>query len=165
MFPVFLLGVPDVLATLFDGSGNGEHESMSGASSSQPSCGGLCGTLKTLLMSSSYPVRSATARLISSLCSEGPSSAEVTGNANRAGCFFREALVAARTTGKLPVQYVTGISTQQEQGCEDVAHIFFLRGMKEEDFVRVCVSLHVLPLRHVSMKVHAATLYTLPDIY
>lgn len=95
--------MPEVLATLFDVSGSGDHESMGGASSSQPSSGGMCGTLKTLLMSSSYPVRSATARLISSLCSDGSSSVDGAGNTSRAGCFFREALIAARTTGKSPV--------------------------------------------------------------
>lgn len=138
LFDLLLLGVPEVLANLFDGSGNGEHESMGGASSSQPSSGGLCGTLKTLLMSSSFAVRSTTARLISSLCSDGSPPAKGTGNANRAGCFFREALLAARTTGMPPVQYMPGASLWQEQSCEDFVIIVLLCcGMQRRDFARL----------------------------
>lgn len=89
-------------------------------SSLQTSSGGLCSTLKTLLMSSSYRVRSATARLITSLCSdsrfsEEPSTADENaavcsgdgdggggggrGGRKTGGLFFREVLIAAGATG------------------------------------------------------------------
>lgn len=104
-----------------------------GCGSSLPtSSGGLCNTLKTLLMSSSYRVRSATARLVTSLCSDGRFSGEPAaadenvaacgggdgGRGGGAGCggggrktsglFFREVLIAAGATGnKQPVRLCT----------------------------------------------------------
>lgn len=96
------------------GSGAGSSGGGVGkAGSSQPSSsGGLCSTLKTLLMSPSYRVRSATARLITSLCaddrvwhSEDPAEAHgngaaAGGRAEGTGLFFREILLGAGATGK-----------------------------------------------------------------
>lgn len=117
VIPVFVfVGVPDVLVALFDGAREfAPHKMMTsgggGGKSAQSSSGGLCNTLKTLLMSSSYRVRSGTARLIASLCndsrlSEKPAAAQghaATGGGGRKGAclFFRETLVAAGATGEI----------------------------------------------------------------
>lgn len=93
-------------------------------SSVQTSSDGLCSTLKTLLMSSSYRVRSATARLITSLCSDSPLPEEsATADENAAVCggggaggggrkgsglFFREVLIAAGATGNEVISSVSG---------------------------------------------------------
>lgn len=109
------IGVPDVLVALFDGAREFAPREMvpggGGGRSAQSSSGGLCSTLKTLLMSPSYRVRSATARLIASLCndhrfSEEPAAAHenaATGRGGRNGAclFFRETMVAAGATGKV----------------------------------------------------------------
>lgn len=104
-------GVPEVLAGLFDGSRNGDnsaissHEKATTGNSVQLSSGGLPSTIKTLLMSSSYRVRSATAQLIATLCSDKlPTEPEAQENViygvRGGGCFFRETLLAAGTAGK-----------------------------------------------------------------
>ncbi|CAM9618499.1 unnamed protein product [Ectocarpus fasciculatus] len=102
-------GVPDVLAALFEGAREAvPREVLSagggGESSKQPFSGGmLCSTLKTLLMSSSYRVRSATARLITSLCRDVPFGedselAHVGSRRKGSSLFFREILLAAGST-------------------------------------------------------------------
>ena len=96
-----------------------------GGSGLPTSSGGLSNTLKTLLMSPSYRVRSATARLVTSLCSDGRFSGEPAAAADESvgmcgasnggrgggdgdgggggrkadGLFFREVLIAAGATG------------------------------------------------------------------
>lgn len=57
---------------LFDGGTGSDRVPRDGvpASNTQRS-GGLCGSLKSLLMSSSYRVRAATSQLITTLCSSG----------------------------------------------------------------------------------------------
>lgn len=110
-------GVPEVLVALFDGSSNGTHELplcekvTGGNRPQQSSSDGLCNTLKALLMSSSYRVRSATARLIASLCNDAPfpetlvvHERDVSGT-KRAGRFFREALLSAGATGIVLAHY------------------------------------------------------------
>lgn len=108
-------GVPDVLAELFEGAREAAPREVlstggGGESSKQPFSGGiLCSMLKTLLMSSSYRVRSATARLITSLCRDVPfgedselahENAAVGSRRNGSSLFFREILLAAGSTGK-----------------------------------------------------------------
>lgn len=115
-------GVPEVLVALLNGTREfAPRETVAGGgcgNSLQTSSGGLCSTLKTLLMSSSYRVRSATARLITSLCGGGPFSGEPYSAGESAavcadggggsggddggktgGLFFREALIASGATG------------------------------------------------------------------
>ncbi|CAN0375875.1 unnamed protein product, partial [Ectocarpus sp. 12 AP-2014] len=106
-------GVPDVLAELFEGVREAAPREVlstgiGGESTKQPFSGGiLCSTLKTLLMSSSYRVRSATARLITSLCRDVPFGedselaheiAAVGSRRNGISLFFREILLAAGST-------------------------------------------------------------------
>ncbi|CAM9827019.1 unnamed protein product [Ectocarpus sp. 6 AP-2014] len=106
-------GVPDVLAELFEGAREATPREVlptggGGESSMQPFSGGmLCSTLKTLLMSSSYRVRSATARLITSLCrdvpfgedsEQGHENVAMGSRRNGSSLFFREILLAAGST-------------------------------------------------------------------
>lgn len=106
-------GVPEVLVALFDGNNDGEKEiaprgSMVGGVGVGVGARGasLCDTLKALLMASTYRVRSATARLIASFCNDDSSrmhedpSHKSAVSTNRFGCFIREKLIAAGTTGK-----------------------------------------------------------------
>lgn len=85
------------------GGGDGGGGSGSGGGARGAS---LCGTLKALLMASTYRVRSATARLIASFCSDASSrvqedlSHKSAASTNRFGRFIREKLIAAGTTGK-----------------------------------------------------------------
>lgn len=95
------------------GGGSGSSGVGKGNSSQPPSNSGLCSTLKTLLMSPSYRVRSATARLITSLCADDRNrypegTMEAHGNdataggfAKGTGHFFRETLLEAGATGEL----------------------------------------------------------------
>lgn len=97
---------------LFDSNNDGENElaprgSMVGGGVSSARGASLCGTLKTLLMASTYRVRSATARLIASFCGDDSSrmmhedpSHESAASMNRFGRFIREKIIAAGTTGK-----------------------------------------------------------------
>lgn len=103
-----------MLAALFEGAREAvPREVLSagggGESSKQSFSGGvLCNTLKTLLMSSSYRVRSATARLITSLCHDLPfedselahENAAVGSRRNGSSLYFREILLAVGSTGK-----------------------------------------------------------------
>eukprot|EP00903_Cladosiphon_okamuranus_P005498 g5479.t1 len=110
-------GVPEVLVALVDGAREFSPREMvaggggGGSGRSLPtSSDGLCNTLKTLLMASSYWVRSATARLVTSLCSdsrfsehrsEADENAAVSlasGGRKTGGLFFREVLIAAGET-------------------------------------------------------------------
>lgn len=110
-----------MLVALFDGAREVTPREMAigggGGRSAQSSSGGLCSTLKTLLMSSSYLVRSATARLMASLCNDNRCSEEsatahenaATGGGDREGAslFFRETLIAAGATGNPKKQNAT----------------------------------------------------------
>lgn len=140
-----------MLVALFDGAREfapREMVAVGGCGSSfQVSSGGLCDTLKTLLMSSSYRVRSATARLVTSLCSDGrfceePAAADKSttacgaggggagggGGKNRSGLFFREVLIAAGATGnltRLPVRIVELFNLMKASGrLYAVSHVF-----------------------------------------
>lgn len=81
------------------------HEEVPTGGFTHSSPSDLCGTLKAMLMSSSFGVRSATARLLASLCNYGaPSVGDSTPSrdaehSTKAGTFFRETLIAAGTTG------------------------------------------------------------------
>lgn len=105
---------------LFDDGGGGHNfplddGSAAGGAQSPPGFG-MCGVLKMLLMSSSYRVRTATARLITTLCGGGDQQIacdDICGGAyERAGAasgsaerllsfasFFREKLIAVGVTG------------------------------------------------------------------
>ncbi|CAM9350518.1 unnamed protein product, partial [Sphacelaria rigidula] len=109
-------GVPEVLVALFDGGKCSERLSRDGiASINAQWSGGLGGVLKALLMSSSYRVRVATSRLITTVCNNGggnsgdqhlsynpaASTGADRGVAERSqlfGAFFREKLIAAGVT-------------------------------------------------------------------
>lgn len=81
--------------------------------------GGLCSALKALLMSSSYRVRSAAARLVRSLCvartSASPANHEgdVGGDNDKVERFFRETLLAAGTTGEPRSPFVFSVFGEQ----------------------------------------------------
>lgn len=98
---------------IFGGSGSKRHHELApheivagGSSTHHSSSGNLCSTLKALLMSSSYRVRSATARLLVSFCSDNPPSGghdadeAIMSDATEIGLFFRETLIAAGATGE-----------------------------------------------------------------
>lgn len=105
--------MPAVLCALFDdGDGDpGESEAgcrgslLGGAQARTP----LCSTLKTLLMSSSYGVRVATARLITTLCLDVPLGGDTThdgvdasaGSGTPSSAFFRSKLIGAGIAGEL----------------------------------------------------------------
>ncbi|CAM9160635.1 unnamed protein product, partial [Scytosiphon promiscuus] len=111
-------GVPEVLVALFNGAQEFAPQEMVGCGrevgkenrSPSSSSGGLCSTFKTLLMSPSYRVRSATARLITSLSAGDPDRysedpVEAHGNGSAAGggakgtgLFCRETLLRAGVT-------------------------------------------------------------------
>lgn len=104
----------EVLVALFDGD-NGVGDPIGGDDDIAPRdrigsaqiSGGLCGSFKALLMSSSHRVRTATARLVTTLCGDKPladtaTCEDATGAARTTrlfGPFVRERLIAAGVTG------------------------------------------------------------------
>lgn len=117
-----MIGVPQVLEELLTGNRSTERSDLCGITPRgngvhHSSPGSLCSTLKALLMSSSYRVRSAAARLVVSLCGVGTSSSaepadhesEVESDNDKVERFFRETLLAAGTTGKPRPLYVFSV--------------------------------------------------------